>query len=88
MRWLHTTVIVVLIAGILIFAVQNLQSITVSFLNLKVSAPLAVLFALVYMLGMVTGGSSLALIRWAMDSSNKSGWALAPRRGFCRAKSA
>jgi uncharacterized integral membrane protein len=73
MRWLHTTVIVVLIAGILIFAVQNLQSITVSFLNLKVSAPLAVLFALVYMLGMVTGGSSLALIRWAMDSSNKSG---------------
>jgi uncharacterized integral membrane protein len=46
MRWLHTSVIVVLIAGILIFAVQNLQSITVSFLNLKVRAPLAVLLRL------------------------------------------
>lgn len=72
MRWLHTAVIAILIGGILIFAVQNLQSVTVSFLNLKISAPLAVLFALVYVLGMVTGGSTLALIRWAMDRPDSS----------------
>ena len=71
MRWFHTTVIVMLIAGILIFAVQNLQSVTVSFLNLKIGAPLAVLVALVYLLGMVTGGSAWALIRWALDGQNK-----------------
>ena len=43
MRWFHTAVIVVLIAVTLIFAIQNFQSVTVSFLNLNVSSPLAVL---------------------------------------------
>ena len=69
MRWIHTAVIVVLIAGTLIFAIQNLQDVTVSFLTLKMSAPLAVLVMLVYVLGMFTGGSAWALIRWAIDKS-------------------
>ena len=70
MRWFHTTVIVVLIAATVIFAIQNLQSVTVSFLNLKVSSPLAVLVTLVYVLGMFTGGSAWALIKWAIDQSS------------------
>jgi lipopolysaccharide assembly protein A len=71
MRWLHSTVIVILIAGTVVFAVQNLQSVTVSFLNLKIAAPLALLVVLVYLLGMVTGGSAWTLIRWAIDGSKK-----------------
>ena len=71
MRWFHTAVIVALIAVTLIFAIQNLQSVTVSFLNLKVSSPLAVLVTLVYVLGMFTGGSAWALIKWAIDESSK-----------------
>jgi lipopolysaccharide assembly protein A len=71
MRWLHSTVIVILIAGTVVFAVQNLQSFTVSFLNLKIAAPLALLVVLVYLLGMVTGGSAWTLIRWAIDGSKK-----------------
>ena len=70
MRWLHTTIIVALLAVTLIFAIQNLQSVTVSFLNLKMSAPLAILFMLVYVLGMVTGGSAWSLVRWALEKSN------------------
>lgn len=70
MRWIHTAVIVVLIAVMLIFAIQNLQSVTVSFLNLKLSSPLAVLVLLVYVLGMFTGGSAWALIKWAIDKSS------------------
>ena len=69
MRWLHSTVIVILIAATVIFAVQNLQSVTVSFLNLRIAAPLALLVVLVYLLGMVTGGSAWTLIRWAIDGS-------------------
>jgi putative membrane protein len=69
MRWFHTAVIVVLVAVTLIFAIQNLQGVTVSFLNFKVSSPLAVLVALVYVLGMLTGGSAWALIKWAIDKS-------------------
>ena len=71
MRWINTVVIVVLVAVTLLFAIQNLQTVTVSFLNLQMSVPLTVLIALVYILGMVTGGSALALIRWAVDESRK-----------------
>ena len=71
MRWFHTTVIVFLIAATVVFALQNLQSVTVSFLNLNLAAPLALLVALVCVLGMVTGGSAWTLIRWAIDGSNR-----------------
>lgn len=69
MRWVNTAVIVILGAAILLFAVQNLQSVTVSFLTAKVSAPLALLIALVYVLGMLTGGSLWALIKWALEET-------------------
>jgi putative membrane protein len=71
MRWFHTTVIAVLAIAILIFAFQNLQSITVAFLGFSVSAPLAVLFVIIYLLGMATGGSLWALIRWAWQGSKQ-----------------
>ena len=45
MRWFHMTLITVLAIVTLIFALQNLQSVTVAFLNFRVSAPLAVLIA-------------------------------------------
>ena len=65
MRWLHMTLIAVLAIAIVIFAIQNLQSVTVSFLNLRLGAPLAVLIAVIYLLGMATGGSLWSLMRWA-----------------------
>jgi uncharacterized integral membrane protein len=71
MRWLHITVIAVLVAATLTFAVQNFQSVTVSFLNFRVSAPLALLIAIVYLLGMATGGSAWALMRWAYEGSKQ-----------------
>jgi lipopolysaccharide assembly protein A len=75
MRWFHMTLIAILVIATLIFATQNLQSVTVSFLNFRVSAPLAVLIALIYLLGMLTGGSLWALIRWALEGSKKPGGA-------------
>jgi putative membrane protein len=72
MRWFNTIVIVVLVAAMLIFVLQNFQSITVSFLGLSISAPLAVLAAIIYLLGMATGGSAWALMRWAWQGSKQS----------------
>lgn len=69
MRWVHTAVIVVLAVAFLIFALQNLQSVTVAFLGFGITAPLAVLFFVIYLLGMATGGSAWALIRWAWQGS-------------------
>ena len=71
MRWINVIVVAVLVVAILIFAVQNFQSVTMSFLNFRISAPLAVLAAVVYLLGMVTGGSVWALVRWAMEGTKR-----------------
>ena len=69
MRWIHVAVIVVLAAAMVIFAVQNFQSVTVTFLNFRISAPFAVLMIVIYVLGMATGGSLWALMRWAYEGS-------------------
>lgn len=69
MRWFHMTVVAVLAIAFLIFAVQNLQSVTVGFLGFSFTMPLAILFIIVYLLGMATGGSAWSLIRWAWQGS-------------------
>jgi uncharacterized integral membrane protein len=71
MRWFHLSVIAILAAATLIFAIQNLQSVTVAFLNFRLGLPLAVLIAIVYVLGMVTGGSLWAFFRWALEGSRR-----------------
>lgn len=69
MRWLHIAVTSILGIAFLIFALQNLQSVTVAFLGFGITAPLAILFVVVYLLGMATGGSAWSLIRWAWQGS-------------------
>ena len=65
MRWVHIGLIAAFIIATLVFAAQNLQIVTVSFVGLRISAPLAVLIAVIYLLGMATGGGIWALVRWA-----------------------
>jgi uncharacterized integral membrane protein len=71
MRWVYMAVVVGLAAATLIFAVQNLHPVTISFLGLSMSAPLAILVVVVYLLGMATGGSAWALMRWAVEGSRR-----------------
>jgi len=71
MRWVYLAVIAVLALVTLIFALQNFQSVTVAFLRLQLSAPLAVLIIIIYVLGMATGGSAWALVRWAWQGSKQ-----------------
>lgn len=63
MRYVNIALIVALTAVVLLFKLQNLQSVTVSFLSLNFTLPVSVLLILVYVLGMVSGGSLLALLR-------------------------
>lgn len=69
MRWVHISVVTILAAAFLIFAVQNLQFVTAAFLGFRFTAPLALLFIVVYLLGMATGGSVWSMIRWAWQGS-------------------
>jgi uncharacterized integral membrane protein len=65
MRWFHIAVIAVLGLVTLILAVQNLQSVTVSFLGFVLTLPLVLVIVLIYVLGMITGSSLWSLVRWA-----------------------
>jgi uncharacterized integral membrane protein len=62
MRWVHLSVIVIFAAATLVFALQNLGVVTMSFLGFSARAPLAFLIAVAYLLGAATGGSLLAAL--------------------------
>ena len=69
MRWFHLTVVALFVAAILVFAVQNLEIVTMSFLGFSARVPLALLVVIIYVLGMVTGGSLWALLRRSLRGS-------------------
>jgi lipopolysaccharide assembly protein A len=69
MRWIHLIVIGLFLAATIIFAAQNLEIVTVSFLGFSARAPLALLVVIIYVLGMATGGSLLALLRRSLQGA-------------------
>jgi putative membrane protein len=69
MRWVYLIVIIVFMAAIVLFAIQNRELVTTSFLGFSIRAPLAVLAVIVYVLGAVTGGSLFALLRRSVQAT-------------------
>jgi putative membrane protein len=69
MRWLYLAVIILFVAAIAIFAAQNLEIVTISFLNSNIRLPLALLVTIAYVLGAATGGSLFALLRRSYQGS-------------------
>lgn len=72
MRWMHLTVIILFAVATIIFAAQNFEIVTISFLHHDVRVPLALLVAIVYLLGAATGGSLFALLRRSYSGSRPS----------------
>ena len=68
-RWLYLAIVVVFVAALIIFVFQNTQSVSMSFLALGVTLPLAVLVFIVYVLGALSGGSLYALLRRSVAGS-------------------
>jgi lipopolysaccharide assembly protein A len=62
MRWVYLAIVILILAAIVIFAAQNTGSADVAFLTWAVSAPIAVVVFVAYVLGAATGGSLYALI--------------------------
>jgi lipopolysaccharide assembly protein A len=69
MRWIHFLVVVMFAAAVVIFVVQNFTMVTMSFLGFSARAPVALLVAFVYVLGMATGGSLWSLLRRSLQGS-------------------
>lgn len=63
MRFVYIALIVGFTAIVALFKFQNLEMVTISFLAAQFTLPVSVLIFLVYVLGMLTGGSLLALLR-------------------------
>ena len=72
MRWIYLALIILFALATLIFALHNLEAVTMSFLSFKVRAPLALLTIVVYVLGAATGGGLLALLRRSYEGSRPS----------------
>ncbi len=73
MRTFYLVLLVLLVSVTALFALQNLRTITVSFLNWSVTLPIAVVVTGAYVLGMASGGSVLAFLRWTLHRAKKTG---------------
>ncbi len=71
MRWIYLAIIILFGAATIIFALQNLEIVTMSFLGFNARVPLALLVAVVYLLGAATGGSLFALLRRSYEGSRR-----------------
>ena len=63
MRYVYIGLFVLVTAAVLLFKVQNLESVTISFLSMGITLPLSVAIVAVYFLGMVSGGALIAGMR-------------------------
>ena len=63
MRYVYIGLIVIFVGIVLLFKIQNLQTVTVSLFAANITLPVSILVFLVYVLGMLTGGCLLALLR-------------------------
>jgi uncharacterized integral membrane protein len=63
MRYLYIVLIVAFASVVALFKFQNLEAVTVTFWSMSFTLPMSTLVLLVYVLGMLTGGFVLALLR-------------------------
>jgi lipopolysaccharide assembly protein A len=71
MRWIYLAIIILFAAVTVIFALQNLDTVTMSFLGFSARAPLALLIPVIYLIGAATGGSLFALLRRSYAGSKR-----------------
>jgi len=71
MRWIYLAVITLFAAATVIFALQNFEIVTMSFLGFNARVPLAPLVVVTYLLGAATGGSLFALSRRSYEGSRR-----------------
>jgi lipopolysaccharide assembly protein A len=73
MRWFYLAIVILFVAATLIFVLQNFDLVTMAFLGLRIRVPLALLVAIVYVFGAITGGSLYALLRYSIRESKAGG---------------
>ena len=73
MRYVYMALIAVFVAVIVLFKVQNLETVTVMLFGASITLRTSVLVLLIYVLGALTGGSLMALMRtWVHGATRRS----------------
>jgi len=71
MRWIHLGIIILFALATMVFALQNFEIVTISLFGFNARVPLALVVAIAYLLGAVTGGSLFALLRRSYEGSRR-----------------
>ena len=71
MRWFYLALITVFAVAVILFAAQNRDMTTVAFLRMDIRMPLALVMVVIYVLGALTGGSLLALLRRSVQAARR-----------------
>ncbi len=72
MRYVYTGLMVIALAIVILFIVQNLSSVTVTLLGLSATMSVSALVLGVYLLGMLTGGVMWSLLRTSIRGASGS----------------
>ena len=72
MRFVYMALIGLFAAVIILFKFQNLETVTVSLFSASATVSVSMLVLLIYVLGMLTGGFLLALVRtWVHGATRR-----------------
>jgi len=72
MRYVYMALIATFVAIIVLFKFQNLETVTVTLLGASATISVSVLVLLIYVLGALTGGSLMALMRsWVHGATRR-----------------
>lgn len=69
MRYIYIFLIVLMTLIFLIFMFQNFKSTTISFFSMSITLPLSFILLIIYILGMLTGGSVVGFIKVIIKKS-------------------
>jgi putative membrane protein len=63
MRFVYLLILLLAFVAIVVFAVQNNETVTLQYFNGSITCALPLLFAILYLLGMVSGWTVIGLLR-------------------------
>lgn len=72
MRVIYTVILILFVAAIAVFCVQNMETVSVAYLDWSASLPLPLLTLIIYVLGMLSGGTLLSLLRRSLRRATQS----------------
>jgi uncharacterized integral membrane protein len=67
MRWIYLLFLIVFLAAIAVFAVQNHEDISIRYLDRTIQLPLSLLIGATYLLGMFSGWTVVGILRRSLS---------------------